>query len=130
MPGGRFATRMLPRHDTRQPWMTATLQSKRVGQVAAALLLAATLAGCSSVIDTVPTSLGGLPEGVPQRPATPAAYPAVHDLPPPRQDSALSDAESKRLREDLKDTRNRITAPIPAPEAGTTAPKAGGARNP
>lgn len=128
MPGGRFATRMLPRHDTRQPWMTATLQSKRVGQVAAALLLAATLAGCSSVIDTVPTSLGGLPEGVPARPAAQAAYPAVHDVPPPRQDGALSDAESKRLREDLKSTRNRVVAPVPPPEA--TGSNAGGARNP
>ena len=130
MPDGRFGTRMLPRHDTRQQLMTATSQSKRVGQVAAALLLAATLAGCSSVIDNVPTSMGGLPEGVPQRPATPAAYPAVHDLPPPRQDSARSDAESKRLREDLKNTRNRVTAPIPAPEATGTTAKAGGARNP
>ena len=51
--------------------------------------------------------MGGLPEGVPARPATPPAYPAVHDMPPPRQDSALSEAESKRLREDLKNTRDR-----------------------
>ena len=39
--------------------------AKRVGPVAAALLLAATLAGCSSVVDNIPTSMGGLPEGVP-----------------------------------------------------------------
>ena len=108
--------------------MTATFPWKRVGPVAAALLLAATLAGCSSVVDNIPTSVGGLPEGVPQRPATPTAYPAVHDLPPPRQDSALSDAESKRLREDLKSTRNRVVAPVPPPEA--TGSNAGGARNP
>lgn len=111
--------------------MTATLQSKRIGQLAAALLLAATLAGCSSVVDTIPTALGGLPEGVPARPAAPAAYPAVHDMPPSRQDGALSSAESKRLREDLKNVRSRVTAPIPDPDAtGSTAASAGGARNP
>jgi hypothetical protein len=108
--------------------MRATYQAKQVGPVAAALLLAATLAGCSSVIDTVPQSLGGLPEGTPARPAAQAAYPAVHDVPPPRRDGALTDAETKRLREDLKNTRNRVTAPLDAP--GATAPAAGGARNP
>jgi type IV pilus biogenesis protein CpaD/CtpE len=87
--------------------MTTTSQSKPFGPVAA-LLLAATLCGCSSVVDHIPTSVGGLPEGVPQRPATQADYPAVHDIPPARQDSALSEAESKRLREDLKNTRNRV----------------------
>ena len=107
--------------------MTATSQSKRVGQVAAALLLAATLAGCSSVVDNIPTSVGGLPEGVPQRPATPPAYPAVHDMPPPREDGALSEAESKRLREDLKNTRNRRR---PADGDRTPPAHAGGARNP
>ncbi len=72
--------------------------------------------------------MGGLPEGVPPRPATPTAYPAVHDMPPPRQDSALSEAESKRLREELKNTRNRVW---PRTEA-TEAPRrtAGSARNP
>jgi hypothetical protein len=121
---------MLPRHDARQRLMTATFQSKRVGRLAAALLLAATLAGCSSVVDTIPTSLGGLPEGVPQRPAAPTAYPAVHDMPPARQDAALSEAESKRLREDLKNVRNRVA---PAEATGSTAGNAGnagGARNP
>src|SRR5262245_36668465 len=122
---------MLPRHDTRQQLMTATSQLMRIGPVAAMLLLAGVLAGCSSVIDITPQSLGGLPEGTPPRPATQAAYPAVHDIPPARQDTALSDAESQRLREDLKNTRSRLAPPIPAPEAtGTTAPAAGSARNP
>jgi hypothetical protein len=109
--------------------MAATSQAKRFGAVAAALLLAATLAGCSSVADNIPTSMGGLPEGVPARPAVPPAYPAVHDLPPPRADSALSDVESRRLREDLKKTRNRV-APAASEATGTTAGAAGGARNP
>ena len=104
-----------------------TAPLKRIGPVAAAFLLGAMLAGCSSVVDTIPHAMGGLPDGVPARPAAPPAYPAVHDMPPSRQDGALSDAESKRLREDLKSVRNRVTAPIPAPgETGS----AGGARNP
>jgi hypothetical protein len=103
--------------------MRTTYQPKRVGPVAAALLLAATLAGCSSVIDTMPSSVGGLPEGVPARPAAAPAYPAVHDLPASRRDGALNEAESKRLREELKNTRARVA---PAEATGS----AGGARNP
>jgi hypothetical protein len=106
--------------------MTATSRSKRT-ELVAALLLAAALAGCSSMGDHVPASMGGLPEGVPERQAGPAQFPAVHDMPPQRQDSALNEAESKRLREELKNTRNRIT---PTETTGGTAAKAGGARNP
>jgi hypothetical protein len=105
--------------------MAAISQAKRFGAVAAALLLAATLAGCSSIADNIPHSMGGLPEGVPARSAAPPAYPAVHDLPPPRTDSALSEVESKRLREDLKNTRNRV-----APASSDATGAAGGARNP
>lgn len=105
--------------------MTATCQLKRIRPVAAALLLAVTLAGCSSVIENMPQSLGGLPEGTPPRPAATAAYPGVHDVPQARQETPLSEAESKRLREDLKNTRNRIEA-----TGTTTAPAAGSARNP
>ena len=103
--------------------MTTTYQPKRVGSLAAALLLAATLAGCSSVVDTIPSSVGGLPEGVPARPVAAPAYPAVHDLPAARRDGALNEAESKRLREELKNTRARVA---PAEATGS----AGGARNP
>jgi hypothetical protein len=102
--------------------MGATSQAKRFGLVAAAVLLAAALTGCSSVVDSIPHSMGGLPDGVPARPAVAPAYPAVHDLPPPRTDSALTEGESKRLREDLKNTRNRV--------APTSSDAAGGARNP
>ena len=107
--------------------MTATFPLKRVGQVAGVLLLAAALAGCSSVVDNIPSSVGGLPEGTPQRPATPTAFPSVHDMPPARQDTALSEAESKRLREDLKNTRNKVVSPE---ATGGTAGNAGSARNP
>ena len=103
-----------------------TQSLRRVRAAAAALLMAASLGGCSSVIDHVPTSMGGLPEGTPARTAVQPAYPKVHDMPPARQDTALSEAESNRLREDLKGTRARIAPP---PEAAASA-GAGGARTP
>jgi hypothetical protein len=116
--------------------MMSASQYERPGLVralAAALLLAGavTLSGCSSTIDHIPTAMGGLPEGVPQRPATPAAYPAVHDMPPARTDEPLSDAEKKRLREELAKMRENAardaTTAISADPMGT---KAGAARNP
>jgi hypothetical protein len=70
---------------------------------AALLAAAAILAGCSAstVADHMPVAAGGLPEAVPQRPATPAPYPAVHDLPPKRQETVLSYEEQKKLEDDL-----------------------------
>jgi hypothetical protein len=113
--------------NTRRRLMKTSLRSKRVAQVAVALVFAAMLGGCSSVVDNMPAGLGGMPDGVPQRPASPAAYPAVHDLPRARQENALNEVESKRLRDELKDVRNRI-APAEASRTGSSA--AGSARNP
>jgi hypothetical protein len=94
----------------------------------AALLLAGgvILAGCSAgtIADHMPTAAGGLPEGMPQRPATPAAYPAVHDLPPKRDSTVLTDEEQKKLEDDLIAARNRTSG-----AAAATKP-AGSARNP
>jgi hypothetical protein len=77
-----------------------------VGLVATGALLC----GCSSsaLIDSVPASLGGLPEGTPERPATPTPFPSVHDIPPPRADTRLSEEERKRLKEDLAASRDQV----------------------
>jgi hypothetical protein len=89
---------------------------------AAALVCAASLilAGCAvgTIGDRLPAATGGLPQGTPQRPETPAPYPAVHDLPPPRSTKVLTDEEQKKLEEDLVATRKRTANP------------AGSARNP
>ena len=89
---------------------------------AAALLLGASLilAGCSvgTIGDHIPAAAGGLPEGTPQRPANPPPYPAVHDRPPPRASTVLTDAELKKLEDDLVAARKRTAKP------------AGGAPNP
>jgi hypothetical protein len=88
----------------------------------AALLFAGALilTGCSvgTLGDHMPAAAGGLPEGTPQRPTTPAPYPAVHDTPPPRSSSVLTDAEQKKLEDDLVAARKRTANP------------AGAARNP
>ena len=77
---------------------------------AALIAVAVILAGCSAgstVADHLPTALGGLPDGTPQRPGTSGAYPAVHDMPPPRATTVLTDAETKKLESDLVAARNR-----------------------
>jgi hypothetical protein len=70
--------------------------------------IALTLAGCSSTLfSEIPSSVGGLPAGTPERPSTPAAYPAVHDMPPPRSDTVLTDAEQKKIQSDLNTARDQ-----------------------
>jgi hypothetical protein len=101
------------------------LARKPAGRVVAAGLLLALgqiLAGCSSIGDQLPTAVGGLPEGAPKRPATPAAYPAVHDVPPPRATSVLSEQEQQKLEDDLAAAGKRAAgAAKPAAKAATKA---------
>jgi hypothetical protein len=79
--------------------------------LAAALIAGAgLLAGCSggsTIADHLPTAIGGLPEATPQRPTTASAYPAVHDMPPSRSTTLLSDAEQTKLETDLAAARTR-----------------------
>src|SRR3954462_7782626 len=93
---------------------------------AAALAAAGALVGCaSSNFEQLPQAMGGRPEGVPPKPATPAAYPSVHEMPPKREEAVLTEAEKKRLREDLAAQRDRrardTTADINADTTGSTA---------
>ena len=94
-------------------------------QLKAALLacgLAVALAGCSSssvnnVTDSMPSAIGGLPADAPERPATPPAYPAVHDMPPPRPNTTLTAEEQVKLETELTAIRTRqeiVTGTAPA----------------
>jgi hypothetical protein len=107
--------------------------TRRTVAAAALFAVAAILGGCSAttIADHMPTAAGGLPEGAPQRPATPAAYPAVHDLPPKRQQNVLTEEEQKKLEDDLVAARKR-TAGAASGGAATdaSAKPAGGARDP
>jgi hypothetical protein len=83
-----------------------------------AILFSATmLAGCGTIIaDHLPMAAGGLTEGIPDRPTKQTNFPAVHDLPPPRASTVLTDAEQKKLEDDLIAARTRTGA---AARAGT-----------
>ena len=68
------------------------------------------LGGCTggnTIADHLPTALGGLPDGTPQRPTKASAYPAVHDMPPARPTTVLTDAEQTKLESDLAAARTR-----------------------
>src|SRR6266511_4134641 len=79
------------------------------------------LGGCSAgstVADHLPTALGGLPEGTPQRSNTTSAYPAVHDMPPPRPTTVSTNAERQSSRAILPQPATalrRRPRPLPLP---------------
>ena len=75
------------------------------GRAAAGLMLLALLSGCASVLGELPTAVGGLPEGTPERSATPVAYPAVHDMPPQRDGVVLTAAEQQKAAAELAAAR-------------------------
>jgi hypothetical protein len=81
--------------------------------------LAAALASCSSSsLDTINSTLPremALPAEAPQRPETPPAFPAVHDMPPPRANATLSPEEQVRLEDDLVAVRARQEVATGAP---------------
>lgn len=83
----------------------------RVFAVATLLAAAAGLAGCASTIgDSLPAAVGGLPESAPRRPENPPAYPPVHDRPPQRDSTVLSGKEQKQLEDELAAARERAAA--------------------
>jgi hypothetical protein len=72
---------------------------------AAWLVLAFVLTACSSTFSELPTQMGGLPAGTPERTATPAAYPAVHDMPPQRPVSIMNQEELRKAEAELAAAR-------------------------
>jgi hypothetical protein len=86
---------------------------------AAALVCAGSVlfAGCSTVLSEMPTQMGGLPAAAPPRPEAPPAYPAVHDMPPPRSAAVLTEEERKKVEAELAAMRaeqaRRAAAKLP-----------------
>jgi hypothetical protein len=77
-----------------------------------AALAAAGLSGCASIsqkfADTASQMPGiGLPAGTPERPSSAVAYPAVHDIPPPRNSVMLTNTEAEQLENDLATARDQ-----------------------
>jgi hypothetical protein len=78
--------------------------------LAAALLLASvsTLGGCASTIADLPAA--GLPSDAPARPKEAGGYLPVHDLPPERNEAAISPADQAKIEAELKAARDRQAA--------------------
>lgn len=92
------------------------------------------LTGCGSISEklgqTIADTPVGLPAGAPTRPATQAAYPAVHDMPPARP-AALTSSEQIKLENELIEARNQQqtlagqpTSPLPPSYAPPPPPPA------
>jgi hypothetical protein len=96
----------------------------RCGRAAlVALALTAVLAGCASTIaDHLPSQAGGLPANAPERSIEPAAYPAVHDMPPPRDTTVLSDDQVKKAEDELIAARNRQERQVGQPSDKKASP--------
>lgn len=78
---------------------------RRSPALAGLLLLGIALGGCASTIADAP--LLGLPANTPARPAAPAEYLPVHDIPAPRQETVLDQAQRDKLEKDLLAARDR-----------------------
>jgi len=100
---------------------------RRLGRASAVLTLAGSLAACASTFgdkvgETLPASMGGLPAGAPARSAEPPAYPAVHDMPPARANTVLTEDEVKAAERDLVRVRTQ-QQPEPGAAPAKTAKK-------
>ena len=116
--------------------------------------LAFLLAGCSvaPTLERLPASMGGLPADAPAKPAAPKAFPAVHDMPPPRADTPMTDEEQLKAEKALRAAGDRTAGkrqpddddadapkkatpgakkkPKPAKDSGTDSPNTGAKTNP
>ena len=90
----------------------------------AVLALATVLSGCSAqtISDHLPSEVA-LPAGAPARPETPYVYPAVHDMPPDRPTSPMTEEEQVKLEQDLTRTRDHQEGRPAVKKPATTAKK-------
>jgi hypothetical protein len=93
--------------------------------LALTLGLAAGLGGCASgaIVDHLPASMGGEPTDLPAKPAVAYQYPAVHDMPPARADTPMSDTEQVRMEKELQSARDRQEGLYGTAPTSAAAPK-------
>jgi hypothetical protein len=90
--------------------------------LAALLLLALALGGCSTSIADLP--LVGTPAGAPARSNDAGAYLPVHDLPPDRSDPELAPAERAKIQAELIAARDRQASSAAAQDPAVKDPAA------
>jgi hypothetical protein len=91
------------------------------------------LSGCASISQKFAETASQAPEiglsaNAPARPAQQMAYPAVHDVPPPRTAVVLTDIEQHKLETDLvsaRDQQQAVAGVTPAKKAEATKDRAG-----
>jgi hypothetical protein len=83
-----------------------TTQSRRhvAACAALAIVLSLPLGGCSTSIADLPF---GTSSDAPERPKEVSAYPAVHDLPAPRDDAAMDPVQQAKVEKELIAARDR-----------------------
>jgi hypothetical protein len=89
-----------------------------------ALGLAGALSACvpASVFEKLPGDMG-VPAGTPEAPATPYKYPAVHDMPPSRQEPVMTEEQQVKLEKELNAERERQEAGAMPGQKTTPPPK-------
>jgi hypothetical protein len=90
-------------------------QASSATTAAAVALLALWLGACSPTLSSLPKELGGMPADTPAPPATKLAYPAVHDMPPPRTKAVLTEDQLKQAEDELAAARDRQPSPPASP---------------
>jgi hypothetical protein len=94
-------------------------RAARLRAAGVAMVLAATIAasGCTSTLSNLPVV--GEPDHLPKRPDNAGEFPAVHDMPTPRDTKPLTEAERQKLEAELaaaRDQQEAATATTPAPK--------------
>jgi len=71
-------------------------------------VLALPVGGCATSIADIP--LIGVPSDAPARPKEAGAYPAIHDLPADREQTAMEPSEQIKIQKELIAARDRQAA--------------------
>jgi len=83
----------------------SSVNNRRAWQAIVAMVLVCVspvlLVSCSTVLSEMPSQMGGLPAGTPERSAAAPEYPAVHDMPPQRPTAVLTEEEKKKVEAEL-----------------------------
>ena len=97
-------------------------RNRKAWTLAALIVSALALGGCATSIADLP--LVGVPGDAPARPKEAGAYPAVHDLPAPREQNAMDMAERAKIEQELTAARNRQAAVAADPPLAPAKPPA------
>jgi hypothetical protein len=96
--------------------------NRRAWTAAALVISALALGGCATSIADIPVI--GVPADAPGRPKEVSAYPAVHDLPAPREQDAMDPTEQAKIEKELVAARDRqaeVAADKPPPTGKSNA---------